>query len=240
MNQVGALIPDVARVDEVFPIQLIACDFSEVDTISINTSLLYDSSNEDECDKFKDNCLCFSINAVGLATVTIDIVFKDLSTKQIIKAINILSEVDDIVFSSDDQLQIIDSNILSHLPCGRTSWLYKIRQATSDIVQMMTEFKLLENNSNCSCLCDSSGNYIGVSPSDLYNIDDVRQWANYYTLYLVHNELNDQVGDIHSVKADYYYKMASAAMDRSRVRFKSSSGFYLPIKRRVIKLVRTA
>lgn len=236
--ELNFIIPLLARVDEVFPISLYSCDENLIDKITVNGSLLYDSSLHDDCSKIIEKCLCFSFNSDGQKTLTIDVLFKDTTIKTVIKNIEIITELNDIVFTSDDQLQIIDSNIHSHLPCGRLSYLYKIRQATKDILAMMAEYRIKNNGIDCSCLCESEINKF-VEASEIYSIDDVRQWANYYTLYLIHNELNDSVEDIHKQKADYYYQMASTARDRALIRFKNTTGFYIPKTKARVKLVRS-
>ena len=235
--QNNIIVPLLVRVGEVFPISLFSCDENSIDTITVNGNVLYDSSLYDDCAKVIEKCLCFSFNIAGNNLLTVDILFKDTTTQTILKTIETILELDDIVFTTDDQLQIIDSNAHSHLPCGRLSWLYKIRQATKDILSQMAEYRIKNNGIDCSYLCQSEIDKF-VEASEIYNIDDVRQWTNYYTLYLIHNELNDSVDDIHKQKADYYYQMATNARDRALIRFKNSTGFYIPETKTKTKLVR--
>ena len=49
--ELNFIIPLLARTDEVFPISLYSCDENLIDKITVNGSLLYDSSLYDDCSK---------------------------------------------------------------------------------------------------------------------------------------------------------------------------------------------
>jgi hypothetical protein len=104
----------------------------------------------------------------------------------------VLTELDDYLFSDDQDLLSKEEDILKWLPAGRTSFKYKHRQAQTMIIEDFNERGIEGTDRN------------KLTKAAVVDIDEVRQWALSMTLALIFRDNSNVVGDLYSLKADLY------------------------------------
>ena len=239
----GLIAPHEARENEAFPVVVTSCNnFKDVQSVDINGTQVY-LADDYGCETIKHDCFCWEFGTSGEQTLTVTITNKDTSQEVLSTTVTVMTDEEDRLLTNNQELLSIDSSILSHLPCGRLDWLYKIRHATKDILLDLQEqrwFRSCEcNKKSCNTCCDYINNEdFQVVASDLYDLNDIRIWANYYTLYLIYNDLWDSVDDVNYRKSLDYYNMALKARDRSIVRINNQEQALMPKNKRSITLRR--
>ena len=121
--------------------------------------------------------------------------------------IQVLTEADDKLFSSDTDILKEESEILKFLPKGKTSFLYMHRRAQKFIVEHFNERGVTDTECN------------RLTKDSFVDIEEVKQWSIALTLSLIFKDNSNVVGDNYSVKSDEYKAMAKNHIDRAFFRF---------------------
>ena len=114
----------------------------------------------------------------------------------------VLSEEDDYLFSDDQDLKSIKTDILRWLGDDRTSFKYAHRQAQTQMIEWFKVNGYIKFN----------GEYF--SKDDFDNIEEVRLWSTYLTLSMVMQDQSTTVGDVFSQWANKYLSEAEYYRDK--------------------------
>lgn len=118
----------------------------------------------------------------------------------------VVTEADDYLFSTDQDLKTKEEDIYKWLPDGRTSFKYKHRQVQTMIIEDFNE----------RGVTDYSGNKL--TKAAFLDIEEVRQWSLNMVLGLIFKDNSNVVGDIYSEKAGFY--MSEAMTHKHRAYFR--------------------
>jgi len=115
----------------------------------------------------------------------------------------LLSQVEDYLFSDDNDLIARESEVLKYLPPGRTSFRYKHRQAQTMIVDSFNESGVTRVNGE------------KLTKQSFVDIDEVRQWSANLVLGLIFEDNSNVPNDVFGQKSTEYYSAANASRHRA-------------------------
>ncbi len=129
------------------------------------------------------------------------------SAETIEKTIEVITESEDNLFSSDADLIEEESGIYSRLRPGRSTFLDKHRAAQKKILKELDEdgYRDIEGNK--------------LTKSAIADIDAIRDWSKYLTLALIFGGERTQIEDVAHEKAKEYRVKASDAKASAVLRF---------------------
>ena len=137
----------------------------------------------------------YQYSTPGTYTVIVE-VSNGVHTNAAAHEIQCISEAEDALFSSDRDLVKHESEILSWMPQGRSSFKYVHRRAQELILDW------LHRNGY-----RKSGN-LKLEKSDLIDIKDVKEWSTFLVLALIFQDNKKQEGDTLAQKSVFYYAKA--------------------------------
>lgn len=141
----------------------------------------------------------------GAKTVTIRVT-NSLGFQDTTGIINVLTEAEDKLFSSDQDLLQHENNILDYVPKGRSSWLDKHRASQDIILSYFDEQRIWKNDGT------------RLTKADVVNIEEVNEWSKFLTLKLIFKSLIVSPEDIFSKKAMDYEILEKASRSRAALR----------------------
>jgi len=124
--------------------------------------------------------LDYQYSTTGIKTITARINSVDLATS----TVNILSEVNDITFASDQDLIKHRGDILNYVRTGRNSFIDKHRLVKELIVDFVNRRGILKPDKT------------PYTDADITNIESLKQWAIYRCLSLIMYEMSNQNDDV--------------------------------------------
>ena len=130
----------------------------------------------------------------------------DGAPETLTKTLVIITEVDDKLFSSDDELTSHEPDILEYVTPGRNSFLNIHRNAQGRIITWLDEHRIN----------DVYGNRL--TKDAVVDIEEVSDWSKFLTLRLIFDGLSNSVDDIFREKALEYMKLEGIARNRSQLR----------------------
>lgn len=142
----------------------------------------------------------------GIKTVSVEITTDGAPVVES-KTIQVLTEAQDNQFCKDTDLQAIEHDILKWVREGRATFKDVIRRAKRLIMKDLEEFGVV----------DAQGNKI--TEAAIVDKEEVREWATYWSLYLIFNSSNNQSEDVLRKKADMYFQKGKAAKNRAFFRY---------------------
>jgi hypothetical protein len=156
--------------------------------------------------------LDFAYETKGDKVMTVKVV-TNVATYTKTYNITVLSEEEDNLFSNDHQLVNFEDDILSYVRKGRSSFIDKHRSARDRILSELIQAGIKKNG----------GAYF--SSSDVFDLQEVKDWALFKTLSMIFESLSNQVDDIFSAKAAKYKTMETQAKNTASLKldFDSSS-----------------
>lgn len=144
--------------------------------------------------------LDWQFGVAGVKQVTV-IFYAGADTKQVLKTIKVLTQAEEKLFSSDEMLIQRESNILSLLPAGRSSFIYMHRLAQKEILKDLEKM-----------------GYGDLLPANLLKIEDVQEWSTLKVLALIFESNITSIQDVHTQKRLTYANLALEAKNRSVVK----------------------
>jgi hypothetical protein len=142
-------------------------------------------------------------------TKKIDWVFQDAGEKIVhfrvneaetmLKNITVLSEADDRLFSSDEDINALESDLKYLYKDGRTSHLDMHREAQGKILEELYNRGITNKDSN------------RLTKADVIDTMELRAWSKYLTLYLIFNDVRKGAEDAYTEKAKLYRGLADRA-----------------------------
>lgn len=178
-----------------FEVDLIEIDLGEGDGfVEVYNRTTAESNDSYEVKKYLDAIY----NTSGEKTVTVKATSGvDVVSKA--KTITVLSEEEDNLFSSDEDLVTHEEAIFELLREGKNSFKNIHRLAQQDILLYLQERYPDED----------------ITKSSLVDITQVRSWSKFLTLYYIFQSNVNTTDDIHQTKAQLYKGLAEDALDSS-------------------------
>jgi len=121
--------------------------------------------------------------------------------------LEVLTLVDDNQFCSDSYLVYNEHDIMKWVRPGRNTHKDVIRRAKRMIMKDLEEFGVL----------DSQGNKL--TESAIVDLEEVREWATYMSLFVIFKTNSNSTEDIFSKKAAEYKERAQKSRHRSYFKF---------------------
>lgn len=153
----------------------------------------------------KDWYLDWQYDTAGTKAATCRITTDGLPTESSF-TLEVLSVLDDNLFSSDTDLTALEFDILKWVPQGRSSFKNFHRKAQTMILDWLDE------NGHT----DSSGNRL--TKDAIVNKEEVKSWSACLTLQLIFQSISNDPNDVFSVKDKVYESMAVSHRNRLIIR----------------------
>lgn len=135
-------------------------------------------------------------------TVSVRLNGTEVSTKQI----EVISEAEDNLFSSDDQLRKHEHDILKYIPAGRASFKDVHRRAQTLIIAWLNKEGYIDDFGDA------------YNPSRFVSNIDVAEWSCMMALRLIMESMSNAVDDVFAKKAQSYQKLETFYQNRSVIR----------------------
>ena len=118
-------------------------------------------------------------------------------------SITVLTEAEDKLFSKDSDLIGHEPKIYDYLPKEYSSFNHLHRSSQAMILDSLTQRGYEKD--------------VGVplTKSDIFNVDEVRQWSKFLTLSTIFSASSNEVNDFFSVKAQQYKELAERSAQRA-------------------------
>jgi hypothetical protein len=130
----------------------------------------------------------------------------DAAPVVVTKTLPIISEEDDHLFSSDEQLTAHEPMILGYIREGRNSYLDIHRSAQDRIINWLDEHRIVS----------SSG--ARLTKEAIVNIEEVNNWSKYLALKIIFEGISNSVEDVFSQKSKAYAEMEVSAKNKAQIR----------------------
>lgn len=127
----------------------------------------------------------------GTKTISLRIT-TDGSPVTITKDIVCISEVDDKLFSTDDDLKVHEVSILKFVPRGKNSFNYVHRLAQNEILEQLYKDGYTDFNN------------VKLTKDAVIRTDELKQWSKYLVLRLIFRDLSNAIDDIYDKKSNRY------------------------------------
>ena len=157
--------------------------------------------------------LDWSFATAGEHTITLKIITSDYEDPETLtefefdKTIQIISKQDDALFSTDEQLVAVVSDILKWIPDGRNSFKREHREAQKRILAWLDE----------NGWTDTEGNKL--TKQNIVDVTEVQEWSKYLTLMIIYENISNAVDDVFFQKARQFEGLANTAKNRKYYRF---------------------
>ena len=98
--------------------------------------------------------------------------------------INVLTVADDNLFSSDDDISTVKTDVLRWLPSGKSSFKYVHRRAQTELMKFFDSIGKT----------DIDG--LELTKAAIVDINEVKLWSTYLSLMLISNDFQNDVDDV--------------------------------------------
>lgn len=153
-------------------------------------------------DLSKDFVLDWVYATPGIKTATLRVNGDDLALVTI--EINVLTEIEDKLFSNDSDIDPIESDISYYYKQGRNSHLDMHRVAQNDILEELYDRGVK----------DSEGNKL--TKANILQTDELKAWSKYLVLYLIYKDQKKSVDDAITEKMNLYRGLATKASQNKK------------------------
>lgn len=129
--------------------------------------------------------------------------------------LEVISEEDDNLYSTDEQIFAIESELKRYIPEGRNSFKNIHREAQSRILNYLDRKRIWNTNGE-------------PYTNDQLNINnELSKWSLYEALFIIYSDLFVSVGDKFAEKINQYKELRNAERDRASLRIdKDNSGTF--------------
>ena len=148
----------------------------------------------------------------GLITPSVKIVTAlGDKTKIYTSGIIVLTEIEDALLSSDNDLMPFEPDIMKYLPVGKNSYTYAHRKAQERILSFLDEQRIWKSDSS------------RYTKQDIIDLDgefkeQFKQWSIFQTLVILFESFQSAGNDIFQEKKAEYEKLMLQARNRSSLR----------------------
>lgn len=141
----------------------------------------------------------------GIKTVSITLT-TDIGTKTKTYDINVLTEEEDCLFSSDNDLYPYEPNIHKYLPRGKNSFIYVHRAAQTKILAYLDEQRIWK---------DDRTRY---TKDDIVDKEEFKRWSLFQTLLIIFESIQVSNADVFEEKRQQYEIDMREARNRAALR----------------------
>lgn len=120
--------------------------------------------------------------------------------------VSVVTEADDRLFSSDQDLVSHEPDILNWIRDGRNTFKDISRLSQSTILTYLDEHRVWKNDGT------------RLEKDDIFDIKEVQDWSKYQTLTFIFEGLSNDINDIFAEKSRRYREMLYKAQQRSVLR----------------------
>ena len=131
----------------------------------------------------------------------------DGAPKTVTKTISIVTEENDNLFTTDQDILTKEVDLEKFLRPGRKSFLDYHREARQFIMDELNEQGYTNANGE------------RVTPADLHDKREVRQWSKYLVLHFIFDSIEGDVDDIYATKSTGFMEEAQRRKDRAFLSF---------------------
>lgn len=126
-------------------------------------------------------------------------------------AISVISEVDDNLYSSDEEIFSLESELKRYIPQGKNSYKNIHREAQSRILNYLDRKRIWNKDG-------------GPYTKDQLNLTgELSKWSLYECLYIIYTDLFISVGDKFAEKINQYRDLRNTERDRGSLRVDSDN-----------------
>ena len=143
--------------------------------------------------------------SAGRQNITVQIT-NDGGTASKIYMVDVLSSAQDNLFSNDNDIASIQTDILDYLPPGRLNFNYAHRRAQEMILEDLDARGFTDVNGR------------RLDKWAVTDIEEVRAWSRYLTLALINEDNSNSIDDVHARWAERYRSDALRMSDRAVLR----------------------
>jgi hypothetical protein len=162
-----------------------------------------DVFNADQENWYLDWVYSSSGSKVVTLKVTNETVTPTYTTKTM--NINVVTQANDCLFSTDDNLKAYEPDILSWLPDGYSSFNHIHRESRNNIVDWLDEIRLRKSNGD------------RFEARDLLEKEQVRRISCYMTLRVIFEGLSNQVDDVFDKKRQKFQALEASSKNRNYI-----------------------
>jgi len=130
----------------------------------------------------------------------------DAGVKEKTYLIDVLTEVDDALFSGDADIYPYEPDLNFHLPKGKNSWLFAHRAAQTKIIAYLDEQRIWKQDGT------------RFSKLDVFDKEEFKRWSMFQALLIVFESLQSRDNDIFEEKRIGYEKDMREARNRASLR----------------------
>ncbi len=129
--------------------------------------------------------------------------------------LEVITEEDDNLYSSDEQIFAIESELKRYIPDGRNSFKNIHREAQSRILNYLDRKRIWSSNGE-------------PYSKDQVNINgELSKWSLYEAMFIIYSDLFVSVGDKFAEKINQYKDLRNSERDRASIRIdKDNSGTF--------------
>jgi hypothetical protein len=140
-------------------------------------------------------------STAGAKTPKVKITVVGGALEEITGAITSVTAATDNLFSTDEDLQNHEPDILKWIREGRSSYKDVHRRAQELILDTLYRLGFTDNENN------------RLTAADLIDVLEIREWSTFLTLHIIFFGLSNAVDDVFARKAAEYLKQAQLRMD---------------------------
>lgn len=129
-----------------------------------------------------------------------------LTEYEFTKEMEVITEVDDKLFSTDEMLVSVNFDVLKYISEGRNSFKREHREAQKRILSWLDE----------NGYTDTEGKKL--TKDAIVDVSEVREWSKYLTLSIIYAGVSNAIDDIFDKKAKDFESLALRARDRKYFR----------------------
>lgn len=168
-----------------------------------SSSSFIDVFASDQQDWFLDWVYSSSGSKIVTLKVTSETVAPTYTT--VTMNLNVVTQANDSLFSTDDNLKAYEPDILSWLPEGYSSFNHIHRESRNNIVDWLDEARLRKSNGD------------RFEARDLLEKEQVRRLSCYMTLRVIFEGLSNQVDDVFDKKRQKFEGLEAKAKNRGYI-----------------------
>ena len=150
--------------------------------------------------------LDFAYLTAGDTTVSLEVTTDSSAAQVFTSTISVITETEDQLFSTDEEIIAHEHDILDFLPKGRFSFKDKHRAAQDRILGYLDEKQIWD--------CDNNR----LTKAAIIDNDEVNDWSKFMVLELIFRDASNAIDDIFFDKAEFYRNMMVEARNRACLR----------------------
>ena len=154
--------------------------------------------------------LDYQYDSAGEKTISLRVTVGEGEAEQeetVTQTIQVLTEAEDHLFSNDDDLKVLESDILNYLPDGKSSFKYAHREAQRTILEWLYINGYRKHGNQ------------RIQKTDFIDIEEVRYWSRFLTMAIICHDLKKAENDIWDQRAKKAENMAAKFRATTCLRF---------------------